>query len=178
MKICTNCNIEKEYKDFTFDKSKQKYEGQCKKCRNLRKLERKKNPDLPKKKRERKPKEYYQEYRKKWHEENRDHVRKVVHEHYLKNRESVIERTKKWRQSHKDEFKRMHGLSKEKYRDRWRARKNLNYHLQVGNIIKAKYCDICGKEKKLQAHHDDYSKPLAVKWICSSCHGYIHREFK
>lgn len=36
-------------------------------------------------------------------------------------------------------------------------------------------CEKCGKPKA-QAHHEDYSKPLEVKWLCPRCHGLEHRK--
>jgi len=36
-------------------------------------------------------------------------------------------------------------------------------------------CEVCG-EMKAQAHHDDYSKPLEVKWLCTKHHGERHVE--
>lgn len=30
-------------------------------------------------------------------------------------------------------------------------------------------CEVCG-EMKVQAHHDDYSKPLTVRWLCKQHH--------
>ena len=51
------------------------------------------------------------------------------------------------------------------------ARQELNCALKTGKIIKPKNCALCGKEKKLTAHHPDHSKPLDVIWLCYECHG-------
>ena len=36
-------------------------------------------------------------------------------------------------------------------------------------------CEICGKEKT-NAHHDDYNKPLDVRWLCVLHHRRFHAE--
>ena len=41
--------------------------------------------------------------------------------------------------------------------------------------LKRQPCEICGKEKTV-AHHDDYSKPLEVRWLCYSCHRKLHDQ--
>jgi len=38
-------------------------------------------------------------------------------------------------------------------------------------------CEKCGAAYA-QAHHDDYQKPLDVRWLCASCHRLLHNELK
>ena len=38
-------------------------------------------------------------------------------------------------------------------------------------------CSRCGADKT-QAHHEDYSKPLDVVWLCLKCHKQRHRELR
>ena len=35
-------------------------------------------------------------------------------------------------------------------------------------------CQTC-KSPNVEMHHDDYSKPLTVKWLCRSCHLMLHK---
>lgn len=35
-------------------------------------------------------------------------------------------------------------------------------------------CETCGNHKS-QAHHDDYSRPLDIRWLCYPCHAEVHR---
>lgn len=37
-------------------------------------------------------------------------------------------------------------------------------------------CEICKSEKDIHAHHDDYSKPLNVRWLCRAHHIDWHRH--
>ncbi len=39
--------------------------------------------------------------------------------------------------------------------------------------IKKQPCEVCGA-KKTEAHHDDYSKPFDVRWLCRIHHEDIH----
>lgn len=52
-----------------------------------------------------------------------------------------------------------------------------NIHLRVsravkkGLISKPTACEGCGLPgKRLEGHHHDYSKPMAVIWLCKPCH--------
>jgi hypothetical protein len=37
-------------------------------------------------------------------------------------------------------------------------------------------CEKCLIIAKVQAHHDDYDKPLDVRWLCPLCHTAWHKE--
>jgi hypothetical protein len=45
-----------------------------------------------------------------------------------------------------------------------------------GNMIRPGKCEKCENTKRIHAHHEDYSKPLDVNWLCQECHGERHRE--
>ncbi len=36
-------------------------------------------------------------------------------------------------------------------------------------------CEVCGAEKT-EAHHDDYTKPLDVRWLCKRHHSDLHTK--
>lgn len=42
--------------------------------------------------------------------------------------------------------------------------------------LKRQPCEKCGSARYIQAHHDDYSKPLEVRWLCAICHKRHHAE--
>ena len=45
-------------------------------------------------------------------------------------------------------------------------------------IIVPVWCQRCGCVTELEAHHQDYSRPLSVEWLCSTCHGLAHRSYE
>ena len=65
------------------------------------------------------------------------------------------------------------GYSLAEKEKRSRARSIFNHHIRDKHIER-KPCEICG-ESKTQAHHDDYDKPLAVRWLCLKHHREWHK---
>lgn len=52
---------------------------------------------------------------------------------------------------------------------KYKARTAVGNALRDGRLVRGP-CRHCGETRRVQAHHDDYSKPLDVKWECFSCH--------
>lgn len=45
-----------------------------------------------------------------------------------------------------------------------------------GQLSRPDRCSRCDKEGLVDAHHDDYSKPAEVIWVCRRCHRGLHTE--
>ena len=67
---------------------------------------------------------------------------------------------------------------KDNHPDRYITHNTLHNAKRDGKIYQPKECSECGIEtKNLEAHHEDYSKPLDVKWLCIPCHGEKRRKY-
>jgi len=60
-----------------------------------------------------------------------------------------------------------------KYPEKTLARQITRNAIRDGKLLR-KPCEKCGK--KAQAHHDDYLKPLQVRWLCPKHHAEHHRN--
>lgn len=61
---------------------------------------------------------------------------------------------------------------REKYPKKYKANCLVNNHKRQGNISELP-CEYCG-EIKVVAHHDDYDKPLNIRWLCQAHHKQWH----
>lgn len=60
--------------------------------------------------------------------------------------------------------------------NRHKTRAQVRVSRALANGLLAKQaCQHCGRSDS-QAHHEDYSKPLDVMWLCSTCHGALHAQ--
>jgi predicted DNA-binding protein YlxM (UPF0122 family) len=63
------------------------------------------------------------------------------------------------------------------------AQNLLEAALKSGRIVRPDTCSECGLSSVfadgrsgIQAHHDDYNKPLDVRWLCQMCHHEWHKH--
>lgn len=196
MKKCSRCLIDKDLSEFSPQKrgllGKQ---SRCKKCLcEISSLKYKENPEkfklIAKKYREKNPekvkennkkarlerpeiiKECYKRWRKKnpdydkkyyWNNENHRIRKKEIHKLWLKNNyEKIIVANK---------------IQQLKFPEKHKARSLLRKAVYEKRISKPKICDLCMIESnRIEGHHEDYSRPLDVKWLCVKCHRNLHKE--
>ena len=50
------------------------------------------------------------------------------------------------------------------------ARQKVRDYVLAGKIVKPLKCSNCNQVTRLEAHHEDYLKPLEVIFLCKGCH--------
>ena len=58
-----------------------------------------------------------------------------------------------------------------------KVRKITQECIRIGVLIKQS-CEICNKVETVEAHHEDYNKPLEIRWLCREHHLARHRDLK
>lgn len=95
---------------------------------------------------------------------------------YLKHREKELARKKRYHQTEKG--RAVLYASIEKYRTsaplKYEARLLVRAGVRNGRVQRMP-CEICGKQNS-HAHHEDYSRPYDVRWLCTAHHGEVHRK--
>jgi len=106
----------------------------------------------------------YREYHKKYMREynRRESTRKKKRD-YNKANQTKITLWKKTMYNANDTYKQIQ-----------LARSKTWYAVKTGKLVKES-CECCG-EMETQAHHDDYSKHLDIRWLCKTCHELWHIE--
>ncbi len=49
-------------------------------------------------------------------------------------------------------------------------REDIRAAIKRGQLLRPDICESCGRGGEIQAAHHDYEQPLAVHWLCRSCH--------
>ena len=149
IKTCFKCNISKPLDEFY--KHPAMADGHLNKCKECTKAENRENRN--------KRLYHYREYDRKRYVTNED--RRQVLLNYSKT----------------DAYKKSHAKANARFKKNYPQK--INAHARVRSAILAGKltkcpCEICGNNI-VQAHHEDYSKPLEVIWLCSKHHAWIHQ---
>jgi hypothetical protein len=196
MKICYKCYEKKELKEFGQDFSK--IDGKCSYCKECikkrSKFQRERDPQYYKEyaKRHRdqnkvKLKEagkidYYLNYEKRKEQSKKSYekhkkeisLKRAIKRKTAKEREKSRIRQKLWREKNKSRFSEVVGEWKKRNPQKAAAHSLILWAVKAGVLIRKNICEECGTEKKTEAHHEDYYKPMEVVWLCKSCHVKKH----
>lgn len=93
---------------------------------------------------------------KKWKALNPEKAKELAKRYYMQHREQLLLKSRLYRQ-HNPEVKK--------------AQKLAGYHVPLGPE-----CELCGSTKNLERHHPDYSEPLIVVTVCSTCNKEIEKN--
>jgi len=159
MKTCKKCNIEKQDEEYyASDKT-------CKECRKeaVRK-NRENNAD------------YYREYDKaRFKSDPRVRERHRRYQKTEAGKESVSKSRKKWAIENREAMHAKLIEYREEFPKKYAAHSAVHC-AKIKGILRPMPCEECGSEKNIHAHHDDYDKPLSVRWLCSQHHRDWHKE--
>ncbi len=167
MKICGNCGDAKPLTEYYRDKSSSDgYASQCKECKRA--------------------------YRREHYQKNRERTLRVNKLYRDKNKEKIAYMDAAYRERNKEAIKlkkqlyyqteqgraaRARAIAKNKLR--YKVAKQLNQAVKYGKIKKPSNCSACGRaadSRHLHGHHEDYSKPYDVIWLCHICHKDLHLQ--
>ena len=91
------------------------------------------------------------------------------------NKEKAIEYNREYSKQNR-EIKNAHAKTqRQRYPEKESARNKLKRAVRLGRILRPEICSICNTTpKRIEGHHEDYSKPFDVVWLCSPCHRKLH----
>lgn len=149
MKVCFKCSVKKPLTEFY--RHPMMADGRLGKCKECTK----------------------QDVRKNYKDNNEHYVAydksRAMLPHRVEMRNEYAQ-TPAGKKAHARALKKQRALYPQKYK----ARTEFNNAVRDGKIKRGP-CEICGK-KKAHGHHEDYSKPLDVRWLCSKHHAARHKE--
>lgn len=152
-KVCFKCQIIKPLSDFY--KHKQMGDGHLNKCKDCTKK------DVGKHR-----------------EENLEKIRE--YDRNRPNHEERLQRNKEYAKSERG--RKASAIVCSNYRAkqklRYKAHNMINYALSSGKISRPETCSCCNIGCVPHGHHNDYTKPLEVIWLCVDCHIAFHKEVK
>ena len=147
-KTCFKCGVEKPRTDF-YRHSRMK-DGRLNKCKECTKSDVRNN---------RKAKiEHYRAYdRKRGNRQPPEYYK----DYYHRNKEKIRRNFRAYIERNKDKYK---------------ARYTTTNAIRDGRLLREP-CEVCGTDKHVHAHHDDYSKPMDVRWLCRKHHAEVHKKY-
>ena len=95
------------------------------------------------------------------------------HERYLRKRAEIKDAVRKYMAENSETVLKTRLATNARHPTKVNARKCVEAAINAGVLKRPDHCSGCGcsnSEHRIEAHHNDYSKPLDVIWLCTPCH--------
>lgn len=153
-KECTGCEEEKDLDEFPpHPRGKFGKHSRCKVCRRLES--------------------------KKWKAANKERAKATQDRWEERNREKRRAQWRHWEETHRKQRIENARAHEARYPEKARARQTVTCAVYEGRLIKPTQCEVCEQitpSRLLHGHHEDYSKPLDIEWLCHKCHRARHAD--
>jgi len=111
--------------------------------------------------------------RRRWYRANHKRATASARRWYERNRKRKAETARRWRLENPQAVASRARRARERDPAKTRARNLLISAVRYGRLAKPDQCEDCRQSvppQELHGHHEDYSKPLDVRWLCEPCH--------
>lgn len=177
-KQCTRCGLVKSLG--SYGRCAAASDGHMPQCRSCRKNMRAGYNERNREANRLAAKEYYKANRKQHNEKSRAYQKK--------HKTALIFKQLARRSAHRDQISRKAKAAYKANRQAMRLREAEQYkcapwktaarnqvHLAIeADMLMREPCEICGVVVAVEAHHEDYAKPLEVHWLCRPHHRRLH----
>ncbi len=151
MKTCSKCGIKRDLSEFSNDSRRgDGKQSHCKSCRAKTQLAYTRTDE---------GRRVLLSYRHSHKKEKREH-------------QKLYQQTEVGKEAYRKNSRRQ----RLRFPKRTNAVRVLNHAVQDGKFGRSVFCEECGLPTKTEGHHEDYSKPLNVNWLCRKCHTETHKE--
>ncbi|MCC7194600.1 MAG: hypothetical protein IT356_03490 [Gemmatimonadaceae bacterium] len=163
MKECTACHCMKDASEFSLDRGRLR--SRCRRCAaDAERARALANPEAVKaaaRESYRRNAERACAYQRTYRSENRDKLRDYFRGYRQRRSDITSAAQLRWNASN-PEKRRAHSRL-------WEA-------IRAGSVVQQSACEVCASTMRVEAHHDDYAKPLSVRWLCKVCHVAADRQ--
>lgn len=97
----------------------------------------------------------------------------AARERYRANKRRMNEMSVAWQRANPDRVKVITQAWRLANPEKTEAHRLMKNALRRGELVKADVCEECGAGGLLHGHHEDYSQPLDVVWLCPRCHAGV-----
>lgn len=96
---------------------------------------------------------------------------------YREHRQQELARAREYRVAHPEKRRTWQQRYRLLHQQRCKAWELVKNSIEKNVLQRPSECVQCKKRCIPEAHHEDYSRPLQLKWLCRACHRKLHRKY-